>query len=110
MAEDKYEIAEDGLRREIVGPWGPDKHHFLQYYVDASRAARITLGGEPCFLDLFCGPGQVRVREEKAGMPGGAIAALHTSLLAHRGQSAPFKRVMIGDLLAENVAACSTRI
>ena len=110
MADEKYETAEDGLPREIVGPWVRDKHHFLQYYVDASRAARTRLGGEPCLLDLFCGPGQVRVRDEKAGMPGGTIAALTTSLLSHRGQSAPFSRVMVGDLLPENVAANATRI
>lgn len=110
MADEKYEIAEDGLPREIVGPWVRDKHHFLQYYVDASRAARASLGGEPCLLDLFCGPGQIRVREERAHMPGGTIAALTTSLLAHRGQSSPFERVMIGDLLAENVSANSARI
>ncbi len=68
------------------------------------------MGGEPCLLDLYCGPGQVRVRDEKGGMPGGTLAALHTSLLAHRGQSAPFKRVLIGDLLAENVEPCATRL
>jgi three-Cys-motif partner protein len=68
------------------------------------------MGGEPCLLDPYCGPGQVRVREEKSGIPGGTIAALHTSLQANRGQSAPFQRVMIGDLVQENVGPCAQRI
>ena len=110
MAETRYEVAEDGLQREIVGPWVRDKHHFLKAYVDASRAARARLEGEPCFLDLFCGPGEVRSRDEKYGMHGGTLAAVSTSLSAKKGRPAPFQRVMIGDLVPEHVAACASRV
>ncbi len=61
-----YELDEDGYLREIVGPWVQDKHVRLARYVGISRWVRAKFIGKgnagATFIDLYSGPGRVRVR------------------------------------------------
>jgi hypothetical protein len=60
--------APDGLPVQCVGIWAEDKHHYLQQYFEATWAVRKKFlppdgRGGACFVDLFAGPGRVRVRD-----------------------------------------------
>jgi hypothetical protein len=84
MAESQspqYERDEDGHVREIVGPWVKDKHDRLARYVGISRSVRkMFLGTRKAgatFIDLYSGPGRVRIRGEAHGTPGSALVAWH---------------------------------
>jgi len=101
---------DDGLPREIVGNWVEDKHALLAYYVDSSRAPRAKIGGEPCFVDLFCGPSRVRFRNTNIVRDGSAIVAIKAALYPSKGKAAPFSRAYVADLEAANVAASVDRI
>jgi three-Cys-motif partner protein len=111
MGSPEYELdPDDGLRREIVGPWAREKHALLMGYIDASRAARRKMQGRPCFVDLYCGPGRIRCRDESHAREGGVLAALKASRTASRGSPTPFARIFIADAEASNTSACSTRL
>jgi three-Cys-motif partner protein len=64
---DKYEPDDDGYPREIVGAWAKDKYARLAKYIDISRAVRrrfITTGKSGAsYIELFCGPGRVRIKD-----------------------------------------------
>jgi len=104
----EYVDGADGWRQEVVGSWSLEKHHLLRGYVQASRAARVKMGGTPCLIDLYCGPGRIRVRDggESAG---GAVVAYQASITEPKPVR-PFDQVFIADLDAENVAACRARL
>lgn len=107
----EYEIdPDDGLPREIVGSWVEDKHSLLAYYIDSSRAPRAKVGGEPCFVDLFCGPSRVRFRDTNTVRDGSAIVAVKAALHPSKGKAAPFSHAYVADLEAANVAASVKRI
>src|SRR5688572_32795654 len=57
----------DGLSVQSVGQWVLDKHHLLKQYIDATWAVRARYlppqgNGGAAYIDLFAGPGQVRIR------------------------------------------------
>lgn len=107
----KYETdPEDGLPREIVRPWALDKHWLLAAYVDASRGPRASLKGEPCFVDLYCGPGHICTVPGGHSSDGGALVAVKRSLSPTRGAPSPYHQVFIADLEARNVDACKQRL
>jgi three-Cys-motif partner protein len=107
----EYTLGEDELRCECVGPWATEKHYLLGHYVSASREARRKLAGTPILIDLYCGPGRVRVRGEDSDRDGRVIAALRASMqTVGRSQPCPFQQVFIADLESENVAACERRL
>lgn len=64
---EKYEPDDDGYPREIVGAWAKDKYARLAKYVDISRAVRrgFTARGKAgaSYIELFSGPGRVRIRD-----------------------------------------------
>ncbi|WP_078515142.1 three-Cys-motif partner protein TcmP [Xanthomonas citri] len=105
----EYEAGVDGYPQEVVGSWVRDKHELLKGYVRASRLARGKMRGEPCLLDLYCGPGRSRIRGSGgAVVPGGTLAAAEASV---EGRDAfPFSRIVIGDISSVNVAACKARL
>ncbi|MDO8837963.1 MAG: three-Cys-motif partner protein TcmP [Parvibaculum sp.] len=97
-SEGKYEIDEDGLPREIVGPWVKDKHARLEKYVGISRSVRAMFsrpgGAGASFIDLFSGPGRVRIRDEQESRDGGALVAWHEAV----NGGARFTQVHVADV------------
>jgi three-Cys-motif partner protein len=98
---------DDGHPVQCVGEWAViDKHAYIRQYIDATWAARRKFlesrGRYPAsgagFLDLFSGPGRVRIRDTGEVRDGSPFLALdHTK--------APFTRVVLCDLAPENAAA-----
>ncbi len=99
--------AEDGLPAQSVGAWARLKHERLSAYLAATHAVRAKFiepkgRGGAAFIDLFSGPGRVRVRDCKDTEPGSA-------LIAFEHQAAPFSRLIFCDLEPDNVHALRTR-
>jgi three-Cys-motif partner protein len=104
-------LLDDGHPVQCVGEWAVEsKHAYIRRYIDATWGARrkflASAGSSPGngagFLDLFSGPGRVRVRETGAVREGSPFIALdHTK--------APFTHVVLCDLAPENVAALRER-
>ncbi|MCC6651529.1 MAG: three-Cys-motif partner protein TcmP [Candidatus Eisenbacteria bacterium] len=96
----------DGLPVQCVGIWATDKHHYLRQYIGATRSVRKKfLGpgkGGAAFIDIFAGPGMVRVRDTGDIHPGSPLIALQ-----HR--EAPFSKLVFADREPANVAALQAR-
>lgn len=104
-------LGADGLPVQCVGEWAEHvKHVYLQRYIEATwgpRRGYLVPGehgapGGAAYVDLFSGPGRVRIRdtgEEHDGSP----------LVALRHDRAPFSKVVLCDLDKENVAALRAR-
>lgn len=107
---DRYEQDEDGLPREIVGPWVLDKHSRLEKYVDISRGARKKfLGpgkGGATFIDLYSGPGRARIRDGEKVINGSSLAAWNKSVSG----GAPFTQVHVADAHPLLAGAAETRL
>jgi three-Cys-motif partner protein len=110
LAEEKYEIAEDGLLREVVGEWALEKHERLKKYIDISSYARKKfLAGRSAsasYIDLFCGPGQSRIRDTVTIVDGSPLVAFR----AAQASGQPFSELHLGDLNADVVDAACARI
>ncbi|MGB7542712.1 MAG: three-Cys-motif partner protein TcmP [Burkholderiales bacterium] len=107
----KYEQDEDGLPREIVGPWALEKYLRVQRYVGISgRAVRRNWykrgKAGATYIELFCGPGRVRIEESNDIRHGSALAAWIASTAA----DSAFTQVHIADADERLVTACSTRL
>jgi hypothetical protein len=106
----KYEDDEDGLPREIVGPWARDKYARLAKYVDISRAVRSRWVGKgnagASFIDLFCGPGRARIKDTREVLHGSSLVAWLESDRTTTG----FTQVHVADADDRLVAAASTRL
>lgn len=99
--------AEDGLASQCVGAWAATKHDRIALYIEATRAVRARYlppkgTGGAAFIDLFAGPGRARIRDHAATVPGSALIAVEHA-------EAPFSRVILCDLDAENVSALRAR-
>jgi len=101
----------DGLPVQCVGEWAHhDKHTYLQRYIHATRQVRKNflvredrrLAGGAGFVDLFSGPGKVRLRDTEEIYAGSPLIAI-----AH--DEAPFSKIVLCDLDEENVAALRAR-
>lgn len=97
----------DGLPVQCVGPWATDKHFYLRQYIDATRAVRARYlppkgRGGAAFVDLFAGPGIVRIRDTGEIHDGSPLIAL-------RHEHAPFSRLIFCDLDPDNVRALRAR-
>lgn len=97
----------DGLPVQCVGIWATDKHHYLRQYIGATRLVRKKfLGpgkGGAAFIDIFAGPGMVRVRdtgEIRDGSP----------LIAVKHREAPFSKLIFCDHDPDNVNALGVRV
>lgn len=92
-----YELDEDGYIREIVGPWVQDKHVRLARYIGISRSVRAKFIGKgkagATFIDLYSGPGRVRVRGGTQAIHGSPLVAWYESI---NGNSA-FTQVHVAD-------------
>ncbi|MBI3201456.1 MAG: three-Cys-motif partner protein TcmP, partial [Myxococcales bacterium] len=92
---------------QCVGIWATDKHHYLRQYIEATRAVRAKYlepkgHGGAAFIDLFAGPGMVRVRDNGEIRPGSPLIALQ-----HR--EAAFSKLVLADRDPANVAALQAR-
>jgi three-Cys-motif partner protein len=95
-----------GRADEGVGHWVPDmKHTFLAKYIEGTRQARKKFPVR-VYVDLFCGPGRVRVKGESMTRHGGALVAWQHSLLG----DAAFTSCLVGDLDAARASACGDRL
>jgi three-Cys-motif partner protein len=97
----------DGLPVQCVGVWATDKHHYLRQYISATRAVRAKYlepqgHGGAAFIDIFAGPGKVRVRDTGEIRDGSPLIALQ-----HR--DAPFSKLIFCDHEADNVNALGVR-
>src|SRR5712692_556553 len=107
---DRYEQDEDGLPRELVGAWASDKYARLAKYVDISRGARSGWVGKgkagASFIDVFSGPGRVRVKDTGEVMHGSALVAWLESLRTGTG----FTQVHVADADSRLVVATEERV
>lgn len=110
LDSNKYEDDEDGLPREIVGAWASDKYARLAKYVDISRAVRSQWVGKgragASFIDLFSGPGRVRVKDTSEVMDGSSLVAWLESVKTRTG----FSHLHVADADARLVAATAARL
>lgn len=106
----KYEPDEDGYLREIVGPWVQDKHVRLAKYVGISRSVRSKFIGTQkagaTFIDLYSGPGRMRIREEAHAIDGSPLVAWRESV----GGGAPFTQIHVADADKQLSAAVEARL
>lgn len=88
-----------------VGAWANEKHELLRRYVNASWAARHRFPNR-AFVDLFCGPGRVRMKTSGVETDGGAVVAWREAS-AHKGA---FDQIVVGDVDQESLASCGARL
>lgn len=104
--QERYEIDPlDGFRRAIIGSWAPEKHLRLRKYVDITRAVRRKFGGNATYIDLYCGPGRARVRENGDVIEGSAIVVAKEA-----SRREPYREIIVGDIDPINVEACEARL
>jgi three-Cys-motif partner protein len=98
-------VVERGPSNNGVGSWVPaQKHRLLCDYLHATRNAWKKWPSR-VFIDPFAGPGRIQVEGEKATRDGGAVLAWRA--LAN---TAPFTKMLVGDIDAERAAACEQRL
>lgn len=107
---EKYEQDEDGWPREIVGEWARDKYARLAKYVDISRGARAEFVGKgragASYIELFCGPGRVRMRDTDKVTHGSTLVAWVQSA----DSSTAFTAVHVADADSRLVDASVARL
>ena len=107
---DQYERGEDGRLREIVGAWVRDKHAILQNYVGIASGVRnnwVARGpAGTTYIDLFSGPGRVRVKDTEDVLFGSPLIAWTYS----RQRNAAFTNVYVADAHAAIIEDCRLRL
>lgn len=103
---ERYEIGADGLRTELIGEWSEEKHLRLRKYVDATWAARrkFSIPGST-YIDLYCGPGQARIKGSDKVVDGSALVAT-----SEADKHSPFSAVHVGDKSEKNLTPCVQRL
>lgn len=104
-------VGTDGLSVQCVAGHSLEKHDYVRRYLTASSGPRSKFlvpgpdrpAGGAAFIDLFAGPGMVRVRGT------GAVEA-GSPLLALQEQRAPFTRVLLSDSDDETFNALERRV
>ena len=107
----KYEMdPDDGLIREVVGPWARDKHERLTKYIDISKNVRQKFlrgpAKEATFIDLYSGSGRARIRDSDDVIDGSCVAGWKAAEIGGRF----FTRVIIADRDKEILAAAEYRL
>lgn len=102
----------DGLPVQCVGEWAEhDKHEYLRRYIDATRGSRRKFvvpdshgrpPGGAGYVDLYSGPGKVRLREDGGIFDGSPLIALGYSKV-------PFTTVVLCDIDDENISTLRAR-
>jgi three-Cys-motif partner protein len=98
-------VVERGPSDKGVGSWVPaQKHRLLSEYLYATRNAWKKWPSR-VFIDPFAGPGRIQVEGEKSTRDGGAVVAWRAL-----APTAPFTKMLVGDLDQERAAACEQRL
>jgi three-Cys-motif partner protein len=97
----------DGRAVQCVGIWATDKHHYLRQYIQATWGVRAKYlkprgHGGAAFIDLFAGPGMLRVRDTGEIREGSPLIAL-------RHKEAPFSKLIFCDRDPDNIEALGAR-
>src|SRR6266508_512222 len=107
---DKYEKDEEGRLREIVGACVRDKHAILQNYVGIASAVRnkwVARGpAGTTYIDLFSGPGRVRIKDTDDVLFGSPLLAWTYS----QQRSAAFTNIYVADAHPSLVEDCRVRL
>ena len=102
----------DNLPVQCVGPWVKEKHHYLGDYIEKTSGVRRKYltptggrryAGGAAFIDLFAGPGRVRIFSSSGPIIDGS------PLIALGHAAAPFTRVILCERDPENVTALRAR-
>lgn len=102
MALELPEPENDGLHMDEVGAWSADKHHFLRRYIDAfTTAMKGKRWTSLHYIDLFAGPGILRIKNGGFDWGSPLIAAQ---------SSFKFARLHLCELGTAQFAALKTRI
>jgi three-Cys-motif partner protein len=113
MAE--YEKDSDGLPISVVGEWALEKHERLRRYIEIARGARSkyvsptapgSYRGGASYIDLFSGPGRVRLRDTGEIVDGSPLVAFK----AAASGMAPFSEVHLADIEPAFSTAAAQRI
>lgn len=106
-SEHGYSPGDDGLLVEKVGDWVTHKHKILADYVQASSGARrkfLRNGG--AYIDVFSGPGRLKIRETGKFIDGSPIVAFKQA----KKSAAPFTSIEISDADKGLLNAAETRL
>jgi three-Cys-motif partner protein len=96
----------DELPIAEVGEWSVDlKHRLLREYVEATWAARGKYSSRG-YVDLFSGPGRVRIKGTDEIMDGSPLVAWRAS----DESNAPYTEIVIADNDRRAVEACEARL
>jgi three-Cys-motif partner protein len=89
--EEQYPLGDDGLVVEKVGAWAKTKHKLLTDYIQASGGARSNyhIRSVAAYIDVFCGPGRLLIRDTKDYIDGSSVAAYKRGLTS----PAPFHQL-----------------
>ena len=108
MATD--ELGDNGLPIADVGEWVENKLAAIREYVTITAPARRNYlrrgNAGVTYIELFCGPGQARVRGTNDVYDGSAIVAAQ----AARDSGVPFTDVYLADTNKDYVDACVHRV
>ncbi len=106
--EEQYPLGDDGLVVEKVGAWAKTKHKLLTDYIQASGGARSNyhIRSGAAYIDVFCGPGRLLIRDTKDYIDGSSVAAYKRGLTS----PAPFSSIEISDWDEELLGATHARL
>ncbi len=99
------EVGDDGLPITVVGAWTLEKHERLVKYVDITRAVRRKWK-ETTYIELFCGPGQSRIKRTKHIIPGSPIRATRMA----KESGVPYRNIHLADSNPKFVDAVCKRM
>lgn len=106
----EYEPDDDGLPREIVGPWVKDKYERLARYIDISRGVRagFVRAGKAgaTYIEPFAGPGRVRIKSNNEITHGSPLVAWRESVRT----GAAFTEIHVADADARLIGATEARL
>jgi three-Cys-motif partner protein len=95
---------ENGLWVENVGPWAKEKLKILTDYVQISGKTRKKYT-HCAFVDVFCGPGQSKIRDTSELIDGSSVAAHKQAQ-----KSNPFSSIFISDADQELLDSAASRL
>ena len=106
--EEQYLLGDDGLVVEKVGAWARTKHKLLTDYIQASGGARSHYNKRSgaAYIDVFCGPGRLLIRDSNDFIDGSPVAAYKQGLAS----PAPFSSIEISDWDKDRRGAAHARL
>ena len=104
--EEQYPLGDDGLVVEKVGAWAKTKHKLLTDYIQASGGARSNFRSGAAYIDVFCGPGRLLIRDTKEYIDGSSVAAYKRGLTS----PASFSSIEVSDWDEELLGATHARL